>query len=220
MGFIDKLKSYLDKKTDPNPLKIHDSAIQKINSQISSRPPGIKSVFQIKLVFLAEKINYQVGFTEDLGVPTIFQYPVPISFSNLEELFLQNYSLEFDEKSGLFLLFPDINIETENIPSPRIIKFLIIKEIFSNQSSPKELAVDKNSFSHFRNVLLLERIFKRSYIESVYMTERCISIEFDSNEDILKKEEEIADTILKYYTDIGYELEIKEGELKTIIPVI
>ena len=218
MGLFDKIKSLVTKKWVPIPLQLHDSAIQKINSQISSRPPGIKSVFQIKLVFLDEKINYQVGFTEDNGVSTIFKYPVPILFSKNEELFLHNYTLEFDEKAGMFLLFPDINIETESTPSPTILKFSINKDIFSNKSTTKELAIDRNSFKSFENVLLIKRLFKKSFVESIYITERCISVEFNSKDEILKNEEEIADTILKYYTDIGYELELNNTELKTIIP--
>ena len=218
MGLFDKIKSLVTKKSDPIPLQLHDSAIQKINSQISSRPPGIKSVFQIKLIFLAEKINYQVGFTEDTGVSTIFQYPVPILISKTEELFLRNYTLEFDQKAGMFLLFPDINIETESTPSPTILKFSINKDIFSNKSTKKELAIDRNSFKSFENVLLIKRLFKISFVDSIYITERCISVEFNSKDEILKNEEEIADTILKYYTDIGYELELNNTELRTIIP--
>jgi hypothetical protein len=218
MGILDKIQSLLSKKSEPTPLQIHDSAIQKINSQISSRPPGIKSIFQIKLVFLAEKINYQVGFTEDTGISTIFQYPVPILFSKIEELFLRNYTLEFDEKAGMFLLFPDINIETESTPSPTIIKFFINKDVFSIQSSQKEIAIDKSNLNNFDNVLLIKRLFKKQFIDSIFITNRCISVEFNSKDELLKKEEEIADTILKYYTDIGYELELINNFLKTNIP--
>ena len=221
MGILDKIQSLLSKKSEPIlPLKFHDSAIQKINSQISSRPPGIKSVFQIKLVFLTEKINYQVGFTEDTGVSTIFQYPVPILLSKIEELFLRNYTLEFDEKAGMFLLYPDINIETESTPSPTIIKFFINKDIFSIESSQKEIAIDKNSLNNFENVLLIKRLFNKQFVDSIYIKDRCISVEFNSKDELLKKEEEIADTILKYYTDIGYELEIINNILKTNIPKI
>jgi len=220
MGILDKIQSYIYKKSEPIPLQFHDSAIERINSQVNSRPPGINSAFQIKLVFLAEKINYHVGFTEYTVVSTIFQYPVPILFSKTEELFLRNYTLEYDTKAGMFLLFPDIRIETVSTPSPNIIKFFINKDIFSIESSKKEIAIDKNTYKNYEKVSLIQRIFKKIFVESIYITNRCISIEFNSKDEILKKEEEMADIILKYYTDIGYELELSKNELKTNIPII
>ena len=60
--------------------------------------------------------------------------------------------------------------------------------------------------------------YELSVLEGLTIPIECISVEFNSKDEILKNEEEIADTILKYYTDIGYELELNNTELRTIIP--
>jgi hypothetical protein len=78
MNILKQVLSFFDKETNPplKPLQIEQSAMERIQMQISSRHKNIKSSFQIELVFKPNRVEYRVGFVESKEQELLFSYPV------------------------------------------------------------------------------------------------------------------------------------------------
>jgi len=220
MNILKQVLSFFDKETIPplKPLQIEQSAIERIQMQIASRPKDIKSSFRIELVFKPNKVEYRVGFVESKEQELLFSYPVPIQMNKLDEKFLQNCTLEYDASSGNFLLFPDVLVSAENTPSKNIIKFNINKNIIHPSSELKELALDKTKLKENENITLFQNLLKLDYILSIFIKNNSISVEYNDSENIEEKESKTADTILRYFTDFGYPLLLTVNKIKTYTP--
>lgn len=220
MNILKQVLSFFKKETIPplKPLQIEQSARERIQLQIASRPKNIKSSFQIELVFKPNKVEYRVGFVESKEQELLFSYPVPLQMNKLDEEYLQNCTLEYDESSGNFLLFPDVLISAENTPSKNIIKFNINKNIIHPSSEFKELALDKTKLKENENLTLFHNLLKLDYILSIFIKNNSISVEFNNSENIEEKESKTADTILRYFTDFGYPLLLTLNKIKTYTP--
>jgi hypothetical protein len=207
------------KSLNLKPLEFGKSAIEKIQLQIQSRPTNIKSCFQIQLSFKPHKVEYRVGFIEDTGQSTLFSYPVPVFMSNFDEKYLQNCTIEFDDSSGNFLVFPDVTISARDTPSKHIINFIINKIIISDSSTFQELALDRKKLLEYNQISLFQELLKIESIQSIYINKNSISVEYKDPKDSEIKEAETADLLLKYFTDFGYPLEVSIDKIKTYIPV-
>ena len=124
MNILKQVLSFFDKEATPllKPLQIEQSAIERIQIQIASRPKNIKSSFQIELVFKPNRVDYRVGFVESKEQDLLFSYPVPLQMKKSDEEYLQNCTLEYDTSTGNFLLFPDVLVSAEDTPSKNIIQ--------------------------------------------------------------------------------------------------
>ncbi len=220
MNILKQVLSFFEKETIPplKPLQIEQSAMERIQMQIASRPKNIKSSFQIELVFKPNKVEYRVGFVESKEQELLFSYPVPLQLNKLDEEFLQNCTLEYDASSGNFLLFPDVLVSAENTPSKNIIKFNINKNIIHPSSELKELALDKTKLTENENITLFQNLLKLDYILSIFIKNNSISVEFNNSENIEEKESKTADTILRYFTDFGYPLLLTVNKIKMYTP--
>ncbi len=220
MNILKQVLSFFDKETNPplKPLQIEQSAMERIQMQISSRPKNIKSSFQIELVFKPNRVEYRVGFVESKEQELLFPYPVPLQMNKLDEEYLQNCTLEYDASSGNFLLFPDVLVSAEDTPSQNIIKFNINKNIISTSSELKEIALDRTKLTENEDITLFQNLLKLDYILSIFIKNNSISVEFNNSENIEEKESKTADTILKYFTDFGYPLLLTLNKIKTYNP--
>jgi hypothetical protein len=220
MNILKHVLSFFDKESSPllKPLQIDQSAIERIQMQIASRPKNIKSSFQIELVFKPNRVDYRVGFVESKEQNLLFSYPVPLQMNKSDEEYLQNCTLEYDSSTGNFLLYPDVLVTAEDTPSKNIIKFNINKNIIFSSSHLKEIALDRMKLKENADISLFQNLLKFDHILSIFIKKNSISVEFNNSENIEEKESKTADTILKYFTDFGYPLFLTENKIKTQIP--
>ncbi len=221
MNLFQKIFSFFsnEKSVDLKPLEFGKSAIEKIQNHIHSRPSKIQSCFQIQLSFKPHKVDYRVGFLEDTKQSTLFSYPVPVVMSAFDEKYLQNCTLEYDDFSGNFLVFPDVTISVKDTPSKQILRFMINRNILSDSSTLKELALDREKLIEHSQISLFQKLLKIESIQSIYLNQNSVSVEYEDPRDAEIKEADTADLLLKYYTDFGYPLEITSNKIKTYIPI-
>lgn len=198
------------------PLQVAESAKARIDQQVSSRPEGIESMFEIRIDFKKDSYKVKVGFVERKEINTVFQYPIPLSIGKTEEEFLQNFTLEYDEEKESFFIYPDVHISVEETPNPSILKLEINRIVVHESSESTRITLLKNEERKFKNILL-DKLFNLGFIESIQIEDNVISLEFGiiPSQDI---EEKTVDTVLKYFTDLGYPLGIRNGNVQTLIP--
>lgn len=204
------------KEIKTEPLFLAPSAREKILQQIASRPAGVDSIFEIRIDFKKDSYNVKVGFVEKKECTTIFQYPIPIMIGKTEEYFLQNFSLEYDEAKGNFYIYPDVKITVDETPNPKILRMEINRPVLHEDSEVSKISMDKNTAAAHK-IKLLDKIFSLGFVESIHIEKNSLSVEFETPP-LSRTEEDTVDTILKYFTDLGYPLGIKNGTLVTFIP--
>lgn len=215
---FNSIKQIFQKKQDAPvflPLQFTESARDKINSQIASRPVGSESMFEIQIEFRGNSVRFKTGFTKKEICNTIYTYPVPLQINRWEEEFLRNCTIDFNSDNGLFEIYPDVKVTVENTPNPKILKFFINRILIHEKSESKFISIDKSSGTD--TIFIFKSIFSKNYIDSLYIENYFISIEFSENP-THKMEEEVADILLKYYTDSGYTFGIQNGRLHSYIP--
>ena len=214
--FFQSLKSTfspMDKDLNMNPLKIDISAQNKVVQHISERP--LESIFHISIKFYNERVDYKVGFVEKDESKTKYEYPFPIKVTEVEEEYLRNCTLEYDEKTENFFIYPDVEISVSDTPSMNIYRFIINREVISPKSDESFISVSKDNYP--KNIRLLQMIFSHKLVESIYIEKKTISIEFNSEMSKIL-EEELIDILLKYFTETSYPIGIKNNLFKTFIP--
>jgi hypothetical protein len=208
------LKDSFGLKANLSPLRFSDAAISKIQSQLNSRPSGIRSTFKIQLQYEPDRFYVQVGFDEfKPGQSTLFHYPFPLFISNADEKLLRGSLLDYLEEEKSFFLYPEIEIEAEDTPKTDIIKFFINRLIISESSPEKEFAISHKDFDSSKHPFFLNALFSTGLVESIYLKSNWVQIELSREKIGRDSEQKIADVLLDYFEKCGYSMYINNEKI-------
>lgn len=213
MNLFNKLFSSQRILPNLKPLYFTDSAITKINEHLQTHNLHGKSSFRIRVEYKETKYIVQVGFDKSENLIPQFTYPVPVSISPKDELFLRGFTIEFNSKENSFFVSPDIQVEAYDTPKTTIKKFFTNRFLVSPNSELQEVILEKQSSSGLKMPYFVREIFKFPFVISFFTKENWIQVEFDTPENIYKKEQEFGEFLAGYLETCGYPLIYKNEKL-------
>ncbi|MDX1957389.1 MAG: hypothetical protein SFU98_02395 [Leptospiraceae bacterium] len=192
------------------PLEFTETAIQKIQNQLSSRPNGVESCFKVQVNYKPDRAFVQVGFDEWKNQSTIFDYPVRIQITEKDELFLRGFTIEFSEEDQSFYIYPNVEFIAEPTPKKNIVRFVLNRNIIHPNSKEKEFIFGVGMKQEISSPLI-QSISNSKGFSSMYITENKIQIEFLPDLASLENEEKVASILLDHFERKGYPLFIENG---------
>lgn len=213
MDLLKKFFTQSNVKSDTKPLHFSFLAIQKINQHLSTRPTDIHSAFQVKVLYKPEKYIVQVGFNEYVQHKNIFKYPVELMVSGKDELFLRGFEIDYHEDEAAFFVYPNIEVEAIDTPRRNIVKFIINRHIISPNSPTSELVIEKNGYTKRKDLHLLNTIFSKDFVESIFAKENWIQVEFSPRVSLRESETKIGEALVEYFESCSYPLIIEKNQI-------
>lgn len=191
--------------------------------KLFSSPKG-KTSFEPGLVFSDTAKSFIKKRIEESNKPTVFtlgiqsdskgnrrvvvgiQEPIDpgrvLLIDGIPTLFLRN-SDEILDGSGVdlrgiedILIYPGFDLSTQVTPNPQILRFISNKRILSYSSEISEGGWEKNDA--FKKPVLVEKLFRKPYIESIFIEGYSIQIEISQKKKWKDCEEPVANTIIDY----------------------
>jgi hypothetical protein len=216
-NLLSKLKKNQCDCIEPSfkPLEFTDNAIIKIKDQIGSRPQGIRTGFKVQVEYKPDRAFTKVGFDEYFSISTIFQYPIPITISEKDEIFLRGHLIDFFEEENAFFIYPNIEISAEDTPRKNIVRFHINRYIIHPESPEKQYVFGKGMKTENAPPLIKSISSAKGFL-SLYAACNKIQIEFLPQEICLKNEEKMASILLDHFERKGYPLYVQDGQAHEI----
>lgn len=195
------------------PLYFAQSAITKINEHLRIHDLYGKTSFRVRVEYKETKYIVHVGFDKTEQFAPQFAYPVPVSISPKDELFLRGFTIEFNTKENAFFVFPEIQVEAYDTPKLHIKKFFTNRFLVSPNSDLQEIILERQATDDSTNPYFVREIFDFPFVLSFFMKENWIQVEFDNAEGISKKEQEVGEFLAGYLESCGYPLLYKSERL-------
>jgi Fe-S cluster assembly iron-binding protein IscA len=217
MNFFSKVKDIFSIKPPleiaREPLHFTDLAVSKINAHLAGLKA--KSCFQVRVLYKTNSYDCRVGFTDaSLLKNTIFEYPVKLLIDEKDEFFLRGSTLDFQEESQLFYIYPDIQIEVSNLKK-NILSIYLNRSIIAENSKFPFLAIDKTKLNNSLPKYILDILSLRD-INSLFIESNFISIEKNKFSSATELEDKVVDILLDYFTKCSYPLMVLEDRVETL----
>ena len=217
MDLFSKVKNIFSSRellsVNDSPLKFTDLALEKIQAHMQSLRTN--SCFQVRVIYKTNSYDCRVGFTDaSLWKPTLFQYSIPILIDQKDELFLRGSTLDFQEESQLFYIYPDIQIEVSSLKK-NLLSIYINRAILSENSKIPFLALDKTKLEESLPKYIFD-ILSLADINSLFIESNFISIEKNKFSSTIDLEDKVIDILLDYFTKCSYPLMVFENRVETL----
>ncbi|MCC5813183.1 MAG: NifU N-terminal domain-containing protein [Leptospira sp.] len=134
-----------------------------------------------------DKPAYNANIVSIRGINTVF-------VGKSKEILI-NAGVDWDDR-GNVLIYPRIDLETQETPNPSIMAFNTNKILLSKESEIKYGAWERGE--KVKMPMFIVNLFKYKFIQSVYLTENIIQIELKKSTHWKDHEEKIADIIIDY----------------------
>ena len=214
MNFIKKFFNQTNLKPNLKPLNFSPLAIQKILEHLQSQSSkNIISSFQIKVIYKKQKYIVQVGFDKLVEQKTLFKYPIPLLISAKDELFLRGFKLDFHEGEKAFFVYPNVEVEATDTPRKNIIRFFTNKYLISPNSTNPELILERNGYTNFEDIYFLNTIFRHDFVESIFVKENWIQVEFSNSTNLRQAEQQIGTALVEYLELCSYPLIVEKDTI-------
>ncbi len=214
MNFLKKFFNQTNLKPNLKPLNFSSLAIQKILQHLKSQSSkNILSSFQIKVIYKKQRYIVQVGFDKFIEHKNLFKYPIPLVISAKDELFLRGFEIDFHEEEKAFFVYPKVEVEATDTPRKNIIRFFTNKYLISPNSTNPELILERNGYTTFEDIYFLNTIFKHDFVESIFVKENWIQVEFSSSANVREAEKQIGTALVEYLELCSYPLTIEKDTI-------
>lgn len=191
---IRRIKEFFKEKTKPI-LFFSERAKKEIQSHLKGIDSGSVLVFSVKT---DKKGKRQILSGFDKAEKISKQYKVdglPIEFRGKSKEILEGSGVDWS-KDGNILVYPQIDLHSEDTPNPHIIAFISNKNFISENSALQSGAWEKNEGKNMPS--LVKSLFQRKYIHSIYLYKNRIQIEINPKYNWKTYEEEVASDLLDY----------------------
>lgn len=193
---IEKIKNLLFKQKNNPVLIFSKRANKEIKSHLSKIDPSSVLILSVQSDKWRER-KILTGFDKPRKNSKIENVDgIPIEFRGKSKEILEGSGVDWSEE-GNILIYPQIDLHSEETPNPHIIAFISNRQFISENSLIHGEAWDRNDDKYMPG--LVESLFKRKYIESIYIFKNRIQLEVSPENSWKNYEEEVAAVLLDYF---------------------